>query len=126
MNDDDTTKLNNDDSGDESVMNENNEMTENVDTQEESMEETTSTDEVPSDWIKVTNGKFVCGECENESEPETNTVDGTVKADTEKIKSDLKAFPSKIIYGSCPVCGMEYTFKEKNGELYMEPSDMIK
>ena len=76
------------------------------------MEDTTVTSATThNDWIKVTDGKFVCSECENESAPETNTVDGTVTADTEKILNDLKEFPSKIIYGSCPVCGMEYTFK---------------
>ena len=95
------------------------------------MEDTTmqnDTDEtkVKSNWIPVNEGKFVCSECENESVPETNTEEGTVSADTEKIKEDLKQFPTKVVYGICPVCGMEFVFKEANDNLYMEPSEMEK
>ena len=85
-----------------------------------------SDDEIPSNWIEVKDGKFLCNECENESVPETNTVDGTVNADTEKIKQELIERPTKIIYGSCPICGMEYLFKQKNNKLFMEPSEMLK
>jgi hypothetical protein len=81
---------------------------------------------VPSNWIPVIDGKFTCSECENTSVPETNTVEGTVEADVEKVKSDLIAFPSKIIYGICPVCGMEFVFRQKNDALYMEPSELEK
>lgn len=81
---------------------------------------------IKPNWIKVNDGKFICSECENESAPETNTEEGTVPADTEKIKEDLKQSPTKVIYGICPVCGMEYVFKQANDELYMEPSEMEK
>jgi hypothetical protein len=81
---------------------------------------------VPENWIKLTDGKFICSECENESEPETNTVEGTVTADLAQIKEDLTQFPSKIIYGICPVCGMEFVFKMQNDELYLEPSELEK
>lgn len=133
---------------DEVDMNENNELVDNIDTQEESMlddsdvisEEdvdsemdenvqspSTQDDSVVKDnWIEVVNGEFTCSECENTSVPETNTVDGTVPADTAKIQQDLLDSPTKIVYGSCPVCGMEYVFKSANSKLYMEPSDMLK
>ncbi len=81
---------------------------------------------IPENWIKVTDGKFVCSECENESEPETNTVEGTVTADLTQIKEDLSQFPSKIIYGICPICGMEFVFRLKDDELYLEPSELEK
>lgn len=75
-------------------------------------------------WIKIkSDGKFICSECENEVEPLTNTVDGLIKADLEKIKSELEEFSTKVIYGVCPVCGMEYIFRLVGGDLYLEPSD---
>jgi|SRR6185369_1731429 len=82
--------------------------------------------EVPSTWIKLVNGKFTCSECENEVEPETNTIEGVVKADLEQIKADLVQFPTKVIYGICPVCGMEFVFRLKGDDLYLEPSDLEK
>ena len=74
-------------------------------------------------WIKLVNGQFTCPECENTSAPETNTVDGIVEADLDEIKSDLEQYPTKVIYGICPVCGMEYVFKHEDGDLFLEPSD---
>lgn len=135
---DDTKKIE-----DEEVMNENTDYEPNMDTQEESMEDLTGGDvdtaesEAPvssavggsgmkDNWIEVVNGEFTCSECENTSKPETNTVDGTVEADTVKILNDLTETPTKIVYGSCPVCGMEYVFKAHEGKLFMEPSDMLK
>ncbi|MFS8131448.1 MAG: hypothetical protein ACMG57_05750 [Candidatus Dojkabacteria bacterium] len=83
-------------------------------------------EEVPSTWLKLENGKFKCSECENEVEPETNTIEGVVKADLDQIKADLTQYPTKVIYGICPVCGMEYVFRLKGGNLYLEPSDLEK
>ncbi|SRR5260221_1240963 len=86
-----------------------------------------STTIIPANWIEINDeGKFLCSECENEVEPETNTEDGTVKADLAKIKEELKQYPDKVIYGICPVCGMEFVFKYANDKLYLEPSEMIK
>lgn len=82
--------------------------------------------EVDDDLIKIMDGKFICSECENEDYPETNSPEGIIKADLDLIKNDLKEFPSKIIYGICPVCGMEYTFKLIGDELCLKPSDMEK
>ncbi len=81
---------------------------------------------VPTNWIAIKDGKFICGECENASAPETNTEEGTVVADLEQIKKDLTQFPTKIIYGVCPVCGMEYTFRLADDDLYLEASDLEK
>lgn len=79
---------------------------------------------VKEDWIKVSkDGKITCGECENEVELLTNDVEGLVKADTKKIAETLKKFPSKVIYGICPVCGMEYIFRLAEDELWLEPSE---
>lgn len=79
-----------------------------------------------SSLLKIVDGKFTCSECENEVEPETNTIEGVVKADLEQIKSDLEQFPTKVVYGICPVCGMEFVFRYKDGELWLEPSDLEK
>ena len=68
-------------------------------------------------------GEETCGECENDSKPQTNTADGIVEADLEQIKAELKATPTKVIYAICPVCGMEYQFKLVGEDLYLEPSD---
>lgn len=76
-----------------------------------------------SEWIKIIEGEFHCPECENISKPETNTVDGIVEADLDEILAELEEFPSKITYGICPVCGMEYVFKNVDGNLWLEPSD---
>lgn len=79
---------------------------------------------VQDNWIMILeNGTFVCIECENESHPQTNTVDGIVDANLEEIKADLEQFPTKVIYGICSVCGMEYIFKLADGQLYLEPSE---
>lgn len=83
-------------------------------------------DSVPSTWIEIVEGKFKCSECENEIEPETNTIEGTVTADLEQIKADLKQYPSKVIYATCSVCGMEFVFRLKDEKLYLEPSDLEK
>lgn len=80
-------------------------------------------DEDRSNWVKIENGKFICPECENEVEPETNTVDGIVKADLNEVTKDLTDQPTKIIYAICPVCGMEYEFKLVDGELWLKPSE---
>ncbi len=82
--------------------------------------------EVKENWIKVTDDMFICSECENHSHPETNSVDGIVQADISKITEDLKQYPGKTIYGICPVCGMEYTFKYVDGQLYLAPSELQK
>lgn len=82
---------------------------------------------VPANWIAVSDdGEFICSECGNKAAPETNTENGTVTADLAKVTSDLTQFPTKIIYGICPVCGMEFTFKLLEGSLYLEPSEMMK
>jgi hypothetical protein len=81
----------------------------------------------PANWIKISeDGEFICSECNNKSAPETNTENGTVTAELSKIKSDLEQFPTKVIYGICPICGMEFTFKHQNGSLFLEPSEMMK
>jgi hypothetical protein len=78
---------------------------------------------IQPNWIKVISGKFTCSECENTDVILTNTIDGMVEADLDKIKNELKEYPSKVIYGICNVCGMEYTFKLVGEELYLEPSN---
>lgn len=75
-----------------------------------------------SNWIKITNKKFTCSECENDSTPLVSTADGMQDADIAKIIEDLKNFPTKVIYGICPVCGMEYIFRLVQEDLYLEPS----
>lgn len=79
-----------------------------------------------ANWISINDGKFICSECENESAPETNTFEGVVTADLAQIQAELDEFPTKIIYGICPVCGMEYVFRQNNSSLYLEPSDLEK
>lgn len=81
---------------------------------------------VKSNWIEIKDGKFICSECANEVSPETVTEDGTVEANLEKIMAELDEFPNKIVYGICPICGMEFVFKSVDGKLYLEPSDMLK
>jgi len=86
---------------------------------------------IPSKWIKIVEGKFICIECGNEiggeeNLMETSTPDGIIRANLEEIKTQLKEFPSKIIYAICSVCGMEYTFKFINDELYLDESEMQK
>jgi len=81
----------------------------------------------PANWIEISDdGEFICSECGNKSAPETNTENGTVTADQQAVKKDLEQYPTKIIYGICPVCGMEFTFKHSEGKLYLEPSEMMK
>lgn len=75
-----------------------------------------------SNWIKIINGQFTCSECENGGVPLVSTAEGMVEANLEDIKNDLKNFPTKIIYGVCPVCGMEYIFRLVGEDLYLEPS----
>lgn len=83
--------------------------------------------EVPANWIVISDdGEFICSECGNKSAPETNTENGTVTADLVKVKQDLIQYPTKIVYGICPICGMEFTFKNKDDSLYLEPSEMMK
>lgn len=82
---------------------------------------------IPANWIPITDdGEFICSECGNKSAPETNTENGTVNADLQQVDQDLTQYPTKIIYGICPVCGMEFTFKKSEGKLYLEPSEMMK
>ncbi|MEO6729421.1 MAG: hypothetical protein ABIM99_05885 [Candidatus Dojkabacteria bacterium] len=83
-------------------------------------------DDIPETWIKLVDGKFICSECENAVEPETNTIEGVVKADLDQIKADLKLYPTKVVYGICPVCGMEFVFRLKGDDLFLEPSDLEK
>jgi transcription elongation factor Elf1 len=78
---------------------------------------------VPASWIKVINGEFTCKECDNTSVPETNTIEGTVDADIQKIKEELIEFPTKVTYATCPFCGMEYVFRISDNEIYLEPGD---
>ncbi len=81
----------------------------------------------PANWIEISDdGEFICSECGNKSAPETNTENGTVTADLQSVKKDLEQYPTKIIYGICPVCGMEFTFKHSEGKLFLEPSEMMK
>jgi hypothetical protein len=109
-------------------MTDTNEIVEDKNTEVDTVAVPTTTvmTEVPTSWIKITDGKFICSECENEVEPETNTIEGVVKADLDQIKMDLGKYPTKVIYGACPVCGMEFVFRHKEGDLYLEPSDMEK
>lgn len=88
----------------------------------------TSITQVPAKWIKVIENKFVCSECENESAPETSTPDGIVVANISEIKKKFISNPgSKVtIYGICPVCGMEYEFRYKDADMFLEPSSMMK
>lgn len=82
---------------------------------------------LPANWIVITDdGEFICSECSNKVAPETNTEEGTVTADLEKVKSDLTQYPTKVIYGICPICGMEFTFKLAEDKLHLEPSEMMK
>lgn len=96
-----------------------------VDTTDEilTVDQTGSIDE---GWIKIINGKFTCSECENESIPETNTEDGIVSVNLDLVKKDLIEYPKKVIYGVCPICGMEYEFKLVLDALYLAPSEMEK
>lgn len=81
-----------------------------------------NTNDIGKDWVKITDGKFTCPECENTDTLLTNTSDGLVEANLDSIKEDLKNFPTKIIYAVCKYCGMEYVFKLANEDLYLEPS----
>lgn len=83
----------------------------------------TDTKQIAENWIKLTDGKFICPECENESRPLVTTIEGTVEADLDAIKKELEEFPTKVIYAVCPVCGMEYVLHLVDSELYMEPSE---
>lgn len=84
-------------------------------------------DILPANWIAISDdGEFICSECSNKIAPETNTEEGTVTADLEKVKADLTQYPSKVIYGICPICGMEFTFKLAEDRLHLEPSEMMK
>lgn len=87
---------------------------------------TSQNDEIAETWIPITDGQFTCNECENTSAPETNSIEGVVTADLDQIKSDLEQYPTKVVYGICPVCGMEYVFRHQNDALYLEPSDLEK
>lgn len=74
-------------------------------------------------WIKLQNGVFTCQECENDVKPLTSSLDGMIEANLEEVRQQLVAAPTKIMYGICPVCGMEYVFKFEAEDLYLEPSD---
>ncbi len=74
-------------------------------------------------WIKIVNGEFMCSECENTVKPLTNTEEGMVEANLEEIKKHLKEFPNKVIFAVCPICGMEYIFRLKEDDLWLEPSE---
>lgn len=80
----------------------------------------------PGNWIEVLAETYVCAECENSNELVVNTPDGLTKLTRDLILSDLKMYPAKKIYTSCSLCGMEYSFKEFEGRLYLEPSDREK
>src|SRR5688572_13863272 len=83
-------------------------------------------DSVQHNWIVIVDGEFTCSECENSSAPETNTAEGTVEANLDEISAELELYPTKVVYGICPVCGMEYQFKLANDSLFLEPSDLEK
>lgn len=84
-------------------------------------------DAIESDWVKIDNeGYFICPECQNKVQPNTNSVDGIIKADLSNVFEELSAYPSKIIYAICPICGMEYEFKKVGDSLYLKPSAMEK
>lgn len=82
----------------------------------------TSKNDIPSEWLEIKDGKFICSECENDVEPQTMTTEGIVDANLDEIKSDLEEFSTKVMYAICPVCGMEYVFRLVEGDLYLEPS----
>ncbi|MDQ6986009.1 MAG: hypothetical protein Q9M91_03510 [Candidatus Dojkabacteria bacterium] len=83
----------------------------------------TNQKQLDENWILVSSDKdFTCDECGNEVDLKISSIEGLVDADFTKIKSDLEAFPTKIIYGVCPICGMEYVFHLVDGNLYVEPS----
>lgn len=80
--------------------------------------------QVEDSWVLINEeGKFTCVECENVVSPLVSSPEGLVEADLDNIKMDLTQFPTKIIYGVCPVCGMEYVFHLVGEKLYLEPSE---
>ena len=80
----------------------------------------------PGTWIEVLLENFICSECENSNYLMVNTPDGLSKLGREEIIADLKMYPAQKIYTSCELCGMEYSFKEFENRLYLEPSDREK
>ena len=71
-------------------------------------------------------GEFTCSECGHKSVVQVSSVNGGIEdVNVEDVKSQLIEFPTKIIYGICPVCGMEYIFRydSDEDELYLEMSD---
>jgi hypothetical protein len=83
-----------------------------------------ATTTIQEDWIKVLDDhQCVCGECENESKFLTNSTEGLIEADVDQIMKDLEEAPTKVIYGVCPVCGMEYQYRLVDSVLYLEPSE---
>lgn len=79
-----------------------------------------------SNWIPVSNENYLCSECENTNELMVNTPDGLVKMESAQILDTLQKFPTKNIYTACAFCGMEFSFKNAEGVLYVEPSDREK
>ena len=73
--------------------------------------------------IKFDNNEFTCVECENSVKALSGSEEGMVEIDLGDVKKTLSEFPSKTIYGICPVCGMEYLFVLENDQLFLEPSD---
>jgi hypothetical protein len=76
-----------------------------------------------TDLIRLEGGSFTCSECENTVKPQVSTENGLADANILEITEQLRQFPNKVIYGVCPVCGMEYMFRMFNDALCLEISD---
>ena len=78
---------------------------------------------------------FQCVECRNKVKMQVNSEEGLVDADLAKVKTELSEHPEKLMFGTCPVCGMEYQFmlvdsdapveegEQPEKELVVKPSD---
>lgn len=76
-----------------------------------------------TDLIRLENDTFICSECENTVKPQVSSESGLADANILEITEQLRQFPNKVIYGVCPVCGMEYIFRMFDGALCLEISD---
>ena len=100
--------------------------------------------ETKSEMLKfAADGTFQCVECRNNIKVQVNSEEGLVDADLAKVKTELSEHPEKLMFGTCPVCGMEYQFmlvdkqaaegeeqpaaqpegKQSEKELVVKPSD---
>ena len=75
-------------------------------------------------WVLLNeDGSITCPECGNVIKILVSSIEGLVEINVEKVKEDLRNFPTKVIYGVCPVCGMEYVFHLVDNKLYLEASE---